>query len=277
MTRVMWLGSGPKTAMVAALALPWLGWAWPAAAAVLVLTWSWLAFLAVSAGLLVQHPAWWLPIGSTWALVMGLVLASPMDGNRRKRLLEWTPRGGNLRTMQGRWTAIQLALLTLTVWGHGPGSMGRALRRWHSRGARYLPTDALFCGPLQLTYEYGVFGALAVGLAVGAAVVTWQWDTRWAATMVTFAVCTGGHAPVFYLRRWVARQARRLVPEPPLLADLTIHVCHDGTFRLYHERPDDRAPLTLTGWAAISAAILRAGMHVAETHGLTPEQIGLES
>lgn len=243
---------------------PW--WGWPLLAPLLAWTGSWLAFVAVGVSLAYLYPSvgLWLAAGG---LGVALLWAwSPVV--RGRRVLEWTPRGDSLDSVVGRLQGIRCALTRLTWWGHGRGSMARDLKRWTSRGVRYLPSEDLLCEPVQIAYEYGLLGvvALTVAAVLGYRVLAWA-GTSSVAVGVAFLVLSGGHAPLRVL--W--RRCRAVFPSPPLLAEVTIHVAHDGTFKLHTPLGAEATPELVE---TVASAIVRAGVYFGESRGLTLLQFG---
>src|SRR5204862_3250974 len=110
-------------------------------------------------------------------------------------LLAWTPRGDSLDSVKGRLSGMTLAALRLTWRGRGRGSMARDLRRWTTRGGKYLPLDALFCEPLQVLYEYGLRGGLILVVCVASFFAVIPLQSPWGEAGVGFAVLSLGHVP----------------------------------------------------------------------------------
>lgn len=238
---------------------PW--WGWAILAPLLAWTGSWLAFCAVGAAMVWLHP-WTL----AWALLgaLGVALLWALPG----RPLEWTPRGDSLDSVVGRWNGLRCALTRLTWRGHGRGSMARDLKRWTSRGVRYLPSDYLLCEPVQVVYEYGLLGLVALTVAAVLGFLSLaQAGPPNVAVGVALTVLSLGHAPLRVL--W--RRCRAVFPTPPLLAEVTIHVAHDGTFKLHTPISVDASPELVE---AVASAIVRAGVHFGESRGLTLLQFG---
>lgn len=242
---------------------PW--WGWLLLAPLLAVTGSWLAIGAVGVGITLLHP-WVAPWLGALALLLGVFWGwSPVVFGRRA--LEWTPRGDSLDSVGGRLWGIRCALTRLTWWGHGAGSMARDLKRWTSRGVPHLHHEWLLCEPVQVVYEYGLAGGVAlVAMAWLAGVVLPRLSAPVVAAGAIFLVLNLGHAPLRVL--W--HRLRAVFPTPPLVAEVTIHVAHDGSFRVFTPIQADASPELA---AVIANAMLRAGVYWAEQRGLTLEPV----
>jgi hypothetical protein len=263
--------SSVETAMCLVLAAPFLSWwLWPGVIVGLLATRSLLALLALTGGTFVLIP--W----AAWHILAGLLAFG-------LHMTLWGPRlRQRWHSIQGRLAGIALAILRLTWRGHGRGSMARDLRRWRSRQSIqrvpfdpddpwptmrdyappgwWLPLDSLFCEPIQVVYEYGAVGGLALAGLVTAFLWSFTWGSSWSAAGVTFGILSLGHAPARVMARWL----RKLLPDPPFLAELVVHVAHDGTFRIYTTKL--HGPTTV-----VADAFYRASVHWGQERGLQLE------
>ena len=88
-----------------------------------------------------------------------------------RRWLEYTPRGDSFDPLTLRWATWVLVARTLPrlLWRHpfGRRPVGKDLRRYMAAtGARVQP-DHVFQEGLQIVYEYGWMGVVAVALFLG--------------------------------------------------------------------------------------------------------------
>jgi hypothetical protein len=194
-------------------------WAWPG---LLVGLWlsgpSWLACLALVAGSAVRWP-WAMPYMGI--ALLGAILA--ITGERwikRRRVARglWgyypldrlTPRGNTLVTVVTRLRVARLTVRDLlrspSAWliGFGPGTSGRASRRWnltiqardarHARG-RGRGVEALgnfHSEPIQVVYEFGAVGVLGLGLFAWRVGSGMAWGDPWSAAAVAAMVMACG-------------------------------------------------------------------------------------
>ncbi len=192
--------TGCYLALVAPLC-PW--WGWPALAWGLWLTGpSWLAVVALCAAswTWLPYPMGWVPLALCSAVLVAWLVSRRLGG--RWRWLEWTPRGDSLDAVALRWRIWRAMGQGMATWAHwpfgcGPGSTGVDLKRWYtSTGVKggELPGSALN-EPLQLAYEYGVFGVAALAL------FAWRVGPHlgvdpWSGVVLTGAILALGHEPM---------------------------------------------------------------------------------
>lgn len=191
-------GSPAITAMYLALLVPltpW--WLWPLLLVGLGITCSWLAVAAVAASLMWLYPAmapWLAGIG---VLVVSLWAWSPRF--RGRRLGEWTLRGDTLDSVWARiavWRIVPHDLTHHGSWafGVGPNQGHKFLRAWASRIRIELPHEC-HAEALQMLYEYGIVGLLAV------VAFAWRIGTHltlgdpWSAAWIGAGVLSLGHWP----------------------------------------------------------------------------------
>jgi hypothetical protein len=194
------LGSPACTALFLALVSPFAPWwAWPVLALGLYLSWSWLALIGVAVGLVWSAP--WTALLSLPVFVMaGLVWAASNRNKtgRARWLMERTPRGASLSPVRGRLLVWLLATRELTWGGHGPGSMAVAVKRWAARyGLRGMPQGGEgHMELLQMAYEYGALGIVAIALFVGQVALSLRLGDPWSAACVIGLVLSLGHWPM---------------------------------------------------------------------------------
>jgi len=192
------LGSPVITALYLALVSPFCPWwGWPLLGTGLGLVSSFLALAGVGIGLVWLYPFLAVPgaiLGATGAI---LWCWSPTVGGRR--LLEWTPRGDTWDSEVARWRGWRLICHHGTerwLLGHGPGSMEPSLLRWGSRYDMELTWGEGFNEVLQVYYEYGVLGLLAVGAFCWRVVPHLALGDAWSAAWLVGAVLSLGHWPL---------------------------------------------------------------------------------
>ena len=161
--------TGCYLAMIAPLA-PWP--LWPVFGLGLYWSGSVLAVVAVSAAswLCLLSAMGWVPIAVLSAVLGAWAVTKRLAGSSRWRLFEYLPRGDSLDSIWLRartWRSVSTALMDRRVWpfGRGWGACGRDLRRHHSATGASVMLDHVFCEPLEIVYEFGVFGVTALGLA----------------------------------------------------------------------------------------------------------------
>ena len=204
-------GSPVLTALYLALVSPFCPWwGWPLLGSGLVVVWSWHAFLAVGVGWVWGHPELWLlgtSAAATGALAVGLSrLARPWRHAPAfladRPLLEWTPRGDTLDSLVSRWRGwVLLVRHGRAHWllGAGPNTLEPALLRWGTRYDIELCWGEGFNDPLQLWYEYGLLGVLAMGAFVWRVWPGLTLGDSWSAAWIAGVVLALGHWPLRHI------------------------------------------------------------------------------
>lgn len=171
-------------------------WAWPALLIGLFLSGpSWLGCLALAAGSVVRWPAWW-PV--VLALVLVVLLLFLAARNHQVWLLRRLPRGDSVDSIKQRGWVIHLALRHLitnpSAWalGFGPGTAGRASRRWNLRHHEVEALGNFHCEPLQVVYEFGALGAIGLALFGWRVLSGLHWGDPWSAAAVAGMVLALG-------------------------------------------------------------------------------------
>lgn len=117
-----------------------------------------------------------------------------------KRYLEYTPRGDSFDPLKARWqayVALWRALWRNRVWltGAGPDTTERFLQRYAARTREAVPSGAAFNEPLQLCYEYGLFGFIAILTLLALALPNLKPGDPWSAAWVAGATLSLFHWP----------------------------------------------------------------------------------
>jgi hypothetical protein len=171
-------------------------WVWPGLLVGLFLSGpSWLAVLALGAGSVVRWPWVW-----PYALscLLGVLALFVMAKNGQVWGLKWLPRGDTLDTVRVRLRVWRLALkhfaLEPGAWliGFGPGTAGRATRRWNLRHFGLEALGNMHSEPVQVVYEFGALGAMGLGLFVWQIGLGLTWGDPWSAAAVAGLVIAGG-------------------------------------------------------------------------------------
>ena len=137
---------------------------------------------------------------------------SPSVGGRR--LFEWVVRGDTLDSLVARWRGWVLIWhhgRERWVLGHGPGSLEPALLRWGTRYDHELCWGEGFCEILQIFYEYGNVGVLAVLAFVWRVGMHLNLSDPWSAAWLVGAVLSLGHWPLRHVSIglvWLAISAK---------------------------------------------------------------------
>lgn len=149
-----------------ALILPLLPlWAWPGPLLGIWLSGpSYVAVLALSAASIVRWPTAMVIGPIVASIVLGVALRTWSPRLRQRTPLEWTPRGDSLDSMWQRLALLRLAWSTRSWAGTGPGTTPYLHLQAAARGQLAEATGTLHNEAAQLVSEYGVVGALAVGL-----------------------------------------------------------------------------------------------------------------
>ena len=190
-------GSPAITAMFFALMLPFTPW-WlmPVLLVGVYLTWSWNAMLGISVALAVLYPAWAGIIAATGTLVLGTWFLSWHLGGK---WFEWTPRGDSFDSVINRlilwWLIAQAWWRGPRIFGRGPYSLEPELRRWSARCWIELPNGEACCDPLQHLYEYGLVGAVAVGVFAIHMWLASGLGDPWSAALGAAGIMAWGHYP----------------------------------------------------------------------------------
>lgn len=115
--------------------------------------------------------------------------------------LEWTPRGHSLDPWRARWHTWRA--LILAGWrdgsflaGAGPGTVERTLQRYSAARRVATCAGAAFNEPLQIAYEYGAFGVLALFLFCAQVVPHLRPGDPWSAAWLIGAVLSLVHWPI---------------------------------------------------------------------------------
>jgi hypothetical protein len=123
-----------------------------------------------------------------------------------RRWLEWTPRGDSLDPVWLRlrtWQVVGRTLLDrrLWPWGRGRGQYGRDARKAITAYGLKIQPDHVFCEPLEVVYEHGIFGVLGVVAFVVGVGLSLGVDPRRAefCSLVVWAVTMTGSVT---LRTW---------------------------------------------------------------------------
>ena len=171
-------------------------WAWPGLLVGLFLSGpSWLACLALAAGSAVRWPFLWPYLS---ALVLGLVALVWWAPNGQVRWLKRLPRGDSLDSVRIRVRVYRLALRQMALdpkafWlGFGPGTAGRASRRWNLRHSGIEALGNMHSEPVQIVFEFGALGALGLGLFVWRIGASMTWGDPWSAAAVAGLVVACG-------------------------------------------------------------------------------------
>jgi hypothetical protein len=118
-----------------------------------------------------------------------------------RRWLELTPRGDSFDPLYARWHAIQAVWWGLRQdhnWlrGAGPDTTERLLTRYSAGQRVALPSGAAFNEPLQLWYEYGVAGLLAMATFAWHVLPHLRPGDPWSAAWVIGVVLACTHWPM---------------------------------------------------------------------------------
>lgn len=186
-----WLGQRTLTAGLYVLTIPFCPWwALPGPLVGLWLTGpSWGAVLALLPAAYILVPTPWLwRIGLPLLMVLPFLLVWSVRG---QALIHWTPRGGSLDGVYVRWFMIRLCWHE--VWrewrwlrGASPGTMLTTIRQWQARTGRdaHVAMSDLHFEALQVFYEYGVLGVLAMGCLAYEVGRRMAWGDPWTAAAV---------------------------------------------------------------------------------------------
>ena len=163
--------TAPLLTLVPAGPLRWAAiaaYVWALAAAL-----SWLAVAALAVGL-----AWLIPT-TLWVSLpaLGALATSVAWTEWRKRRgtpyrelwVAYTSRGDSVDTLTCRlltWGILLAHWRRYLPRGRGPGETVRDLLRWDARYRMTLIHGYAHCEPLQLVYEHGVLGVVALGALV---------------------------------------------------------------------------------------------------------------
>lgn len=196
------LGSPVLTAFyftIAAPFCPW--WFWPILAIGFYVTCSWSAFLGLATVVVWLWPSMlWFAIAGT-LLVGGVWWWSPTV--RGQRIFEWLPRGDSIDGWRAR--VILVSLLCWHWWtgshhwlGYGPESAIKMSRQWTSRQNTELPNGEAHHDAVQILYEYGLLGTLALLAFIVPIVPHLTFGDPWSAAWIALVVLSCGHWPLHH-------------------------------------------------------------------------------
>jgi len=180
---------GPvPTGIVLAMAIPFVPYPLALAFA-LVLVHSYVAFVGVAVAASVM-------LASPWPLVVLALCAGAYTYEPVRIWLDrWTPRGSS-PDWRVRFVVADLAIRHATWRGHGPGTMGFAILGWGARLRRSLTFGEACCEPVQLVFEYGVLGGLAMFIFLGGIVGRLHLGSPWSASFLVGVTASLAYFPL---------------------------------------------------------------------------------